>query len=257
MEFKDAQKTDLFLLGIGIGDAGQMTRETFQVLQRARVVLHLSAKHKILKTINPNTRDLQRLYWTGETYEKVYSRLRQEVVRELERGPGVALVTYGHPLVFDSVNLALLAWGKRRQLKVKVLPAVSCLDTLCIDLGVDYGNGLQLFEAEQLVDGGLTMNPSLETLVLQLGNFRTSQTCEEFSWKRGHFQPLVLHLMRFYPALHHATIVFSNNGFHKTELVRTRVSRLDRWRKRIFPGATLYVPPLINTASLNSNNVRK
>src|ERR1700684_1085792 len=94
---KNRRQADLYLLVIGLGNAGQMTSETLQALQRSRVVLHLSAKHRDLKRINPNTRDLQRLYWTGEPYEKVYAHLRQEVVTELERGPGVALVTYGHP----------------------------------------------------------------------------------------------------------------------------------------------------------------
>lgn len=193
--------------------------------------------------MNPNTRDLEGLYWTGETYEEVHEKLVEQALQEVRNGPGVALVTYGHPLIFDSVSLKLLSLARKRGMSVNVVPAVSCVDTVCIDLGIDYSNGLQLFDADDLVDRSLPMNSRLETLVLHLGNFETLRTEREFCWSPGHFQPLVEHLGNFYSLNHRAVIVFSSDGEDPSILIRTQIGKIDSHRRQIFPGCTLYLPP--------------
>ena len=240
---KSQELVDLYLLGIGIGGPGQITRETWRVLRRCRLVLYLSHRNDILSRINKNTRDLEDVYWTGDKYDEVYERIVRLVLDEVKNAPGVAFVTYGHPMFFDSVNLELLARSKRQGLVAKVLPAVSCLDTLCVDLGIDYGDGTQIFEANDLVSQKLDMNPNLHTLVLQLGNFGTSRTNGQYCWRIGHFSPLIDHLGRYYPVDHRVMIAFSSDGLDEPMLLRTRIQRLDSHRRRIFPGTTLYLPP--------------
>jgi uncharacterized protein YabN with tetrapyrrole methylase and pyrophosphatase domain len=158
------------------------------------------------------------------------------IMEEAGRGPGVALVTYGHPLVFDNVNHTLRKMAIRKGFTVEVQAGISCLDTLCIDLGIEYGNGLLVLEVEDVVDNKIALNPVLETLILQIGNFHTAHT-------DGHFTPLEKYLRKYYSSSHPATIAFSADRADKPILIKTTISRIDVHRKKIFPGTTLYIPP--------------
>ena len=236
-------RVDLWILGLGIRGLRQVTLETLEVLERCRIVLHLTQQHEALARINPRLVDLEDDYWTGEERGVVYERLVRLVLAEVARGPEVAVVFYGHPMIFDDVTLALVRRSKRRGLRCRVLPAVSCLDTLCIDLGIDYGYGLQVFEATTLVTHRQPLSPELDALVLQLGEFGTDRTADTILDHAGRFTPLVEHLRRFYPGDHRAVIAFSDDGeMAKPRLLRTRIDELDAHARRIFPGVTLYLP---------------
>ncbi len=239
------RKTDLWILGIGIRGMQQITLETLEVLERCRRVLHLTHQHREMKRLNPNVVDLEPFYWTAAERDSVYEDLVELVLDEVENGPEVALVSYGHPMIYDDVTLDLVRLCRRRGFRCRVLPAVSCLDSLAIDLGIDYGYGLQVYEATQLVEEEYVMNPALHTLIMQLGVFGTSRITDRVPNRPGRFTPLVEFLERFYPSDHPATIAFSDDGsMSGPKVVKTRISRLDSHRRSIFPGVTLYLPPL-------------
>lgn len=237
------RRTDLWIVGVGIRGLDQITLETLEVLKRCRKVLHLTHQHKRFKKINPNIVDLEEFYWTGEEDWKIHDRILKLVLEEVERGPEVAVVSYGHPMVFDDSTLDLVKISKQKGFSCRVLPAISCLDTLCIDLGIDYGAGLQLFEATQLVEDEIPVNPEVDTLLMQLGHFGTSIVEDDVDNPPGRFTPLVEYLTRFYDPDHRVVIAFSNDGnISQPELLRTKLARLDSHRRRIFPGVTLYIP---------------
>jgi uncharacterized protein YabN with tetrapyrrole methylase and pyrophosphatase domain len=168
------------------------------------------------------------------------------LLSELRRGPGVALVGYGHPLVFDDVCAELRRKTESLGLRCVVLPGISCLDTLCVDLAIDYGDGLQVFDATDLVESRLQMSPALHTLVLQLYEFCEDMTADAIQPVRGRLGPLERYLSCFYPVEHPAILVYSNDGSGDDPiLLRTKISSIDRKQKEIFPGVTLYIPPYI------------
>ncbi len=246
-------RADLWILGLGIRGVRQVTLETLEVLRRCRRVLHLTHQHAELRRINPRLVDLEESYWTGEERTVVYDRLVEMVLAEVARGPEVALVSYGHPMIFDDVTLDLVGRSKREGFTCRVLPAISCLDTLCIDLGIDYGRGLQVFEASSLVVDDQPLRPELDTLVLQLGEFGTELTADAVPMVGKRLRPLVEHLLRFYPQDHRAIIVFSDDGsFERPALVKTRIARLGAHAARIFPGVTLYLPPRPRPAAVSA-----
>ncbi len=236
---------DLYILGVGIRGLDQMTAETQKVLKRCRVVFDLTHQHRSIKKLNGNTRNLEPIYWTGEGFDVVYERIIRLVLDEASRAPSVATLTYGHPLVYDWIATELVRRSRRRHLKCQILPAISCLDTLCIDLSVHLGDGLQVVDADDLVDRLLTLNPRMDTFIMQLGAFRCAATNGEPMWQRGHFLPLVHHLCRFYSPSQRAVLAFSDDGVAGKNLVRTTISRLDTHRRKIFPGVTLYIPRVV------------
>jgi precorrin-2 methylase len=234
---------DLYLIGLGIHFTKHLTTEARQVLRAARVVVHIGDDHRWLKRLNPNVLNLEKLYWTGEDRGKVYARLKRRVLQEMAAGPGVALVTYGHPLFFDDLMNELNRYCKRRGLSVAVVAGISSLDTLSIDLGVDYGDGVQIYEATEAVMNRYPLNRQVHTLLLQLGEYDFHQTSDALDPATPHrYSSLSRYLGRFYPADHRGMIVYSDDG-DVTRRRKVRLSDLDRHRRSIFPGTTLYIPP--------------
>jgi len=234
---------DLYLLGIGINGMSQISVETQEILKRCRLVFHLSYSHEELLALNTNTVDLADEYWTDEAHDLVYDRLVARIMKEVGRGPGVASVTYGHPLFFDDVHMELTRLCKKKKLNCVVIPAISSLDTLSVDLGVDYGEGLQLFEAVHMVEGKLKINPRLHTLVFQIGEYGMHTTSYIPSDEPTRFLKIQNYLLKYFPDDHPMVVAMSDNGDGRT-LLKSRLGRLNSHRKRIRLGSTLYLAPL-------------
>lgn len=240
----NSRLADLYLLGIGINGFSQATDETLKVLGHCRKVFDLSDQHRSIRRLNPNTKNLDRFYWTGEDREVVYKRLVRIVLDEVRLGPGVALVGYGHPLLFDDVCAELRRRTHNLGLKCIVYPGISCLDTLCIDLGIDYGDGLQIFDTTELVQLEFSMCVELHTILFQVYEFGEDVTADAIRPVRGRFAPLEKYLSRFYPVTHPVTLAYSEDGSGGGPvLVKTRIRSIDKKQKIMFPGISLYIPP--------------
>ena len=240
-----SRNIDLYILGTGIRGFHQVTMETLDVLCNCRIILHLSDQHRTLKRINPNTVNLDRYYWTGDERGLVYQRIVDLVVMEVYKGPRVALVSYGHPGFFDDVCVELRRLLRRQKKSCVVLPGISSLDTLCIDLDIDYGDGLQVFDATELVEYRHRINPTMHTLVFQVFDFGSDVTPDAVVEKKGRLVPLEKYLIRYYPSDHRAIFIYTDDGTSEGRIsITTTISKLDTKRKRLFPGITLYVPPI-------------
>ena len=239
-----SKKIDLYILGTGINGIDQLTRESEKALREARIVLQLTGGlQRELGRINPNTEDLDPVYGSGDDRGVGYSRLIRRVMDELRRGPGVAIVTYGHPLFFDDVNNELLRRGRRAGYKVKVLPAISCLSTLSVDLEIDYGDGLQIYEATELVLYRHRLNPNIHTLLIQVGMFKFDGTPDMAPTFPGRFDSLRAYLLKFYPPSQKIKLAISDEGEGR-EIISSRLHRLDSHRRRMSISTTMYIPPL-------------
>lgn len=242
---QNAQMSHLYILGTGIRGLRQLTQETREALMRCRIVLHLSNQHEGLRLLNRNTVNLDESYWTGKDRNVVYSGLVKMVMDEVKKGPGVAIVTYGHPLFFDDVHMQLRKKCRDLGLSCTILPAVSCLDTICVDLGIDYGDGLQVFEATHLVNAKLKMCKNVHTLIFQIYEFGEDVTADVIRAVPGRFAPLEKHLCKFYPHNHRGALVYSEDECDEgTFRIGTTIGRLDTKQRSMFPGVTLYIPPL-------------
>ena len=240
-----AELADLYLVGIGIRGMEQISQEALRTLKKCRKVFHLTDQQRQLAKINPHVVDLAPLYWTDEEQRDVYDRLVDLIMDEVEQGPGVASVIYGHPLFFDDVHVDLIKRSNRRGLRCVVLPGISSLDTLCIDLNIDYGEGLQVHEASDLVENELSLNPHIHTLIFQIAEFNSYTTCDTPSTGVGRFKPMERHLMKYFPADQPIIIAYSDDGDGSGSFIlKSRLRRLDSHRRRIFLGTTLYIPPM-------------
>ena len=119
--------------------------------------------------------NLDSQYWTGELDTDVYTRMANTILDEAQEGPGVVMVGDGHPAYYDDVTWDIYRRGKRRGLNVKILPAISSIDSMAANCGLEiHTGGFQIFDATTIVAINQDLNPHVDTLIMQIGWFGTS-----------------------------------------------------------------------------------
>ena len=232
----------LAILGLGISGPRHLTVEAVEYLRRAQKVLTLSAWSAELHQFNNHVTRLNDLYWSDDTDWNTYQRIARTVVRHARRGPGLIIFAVdGNPAVFDDIVWESYRLCRRAELPVTIVPGISSLDVLPIALRFDPGNvGLQIMEANQLVVYDLVLNPHLATLVLQVGWFGSSILRKRRHQTRRALDPLVNHLLKFYPKNFPAFFVFDHR--QGTQILKTSVASIALHSSQIHPGMTLYLP---------------
>lgn len=238
---------DLYLVGLGIWGLHQLTREAEDILRHTRKVFHLTACHKELVELCESGEVINNAehYWVGDRARNVYKTLISKIIGEVEKGPGVANVIYGHPLFYDDINTGLIRWAKENNRSYHVVPGISCLDTLSADLELDFSPGLQVHEAQHMVYNQHPLNPKLKVVVMQVGSFGAHITNRELPSDEARFMPLQEHLLKFYPPNHEVTVVFSDRGDSWKQVLSTfAVASLAENNEKMFRGTTMYIPPI-------------
>lgn len=222
----------LVVVGTGIG-AAHLTTEARAELAAAEEVLFLvgdPVSEQAVLGLAPHARSLASCYGDDGPGHEAYERMVDAIVGPAVAGRRVCAAFYGHPGVF--VYPAGLAIARARELGIeaRMLPAVSALDCLFADLGVDpAASGCQLYEAGDFV----RRRPALETAAaLVLWQVGVVESRDE----------LVAALGRWYgPA--HELVVYEASPYPGVGPVvgRTTVEALGA--AELTQRSTVYVPP--------------
>lgn len=234
-------------MGLGVKGFSHLTLESLNAIQKAEIVLHIGSNKRELNRLNPKIRSLEHLYWSGKKDLDTYKTIAKSVIDTAPSVEGsTVFVVDGNPAFFNDITWEIYAKAIKRGIPVKILPGVSCLDVLTIDLFCDMGDvGTQIFEANQLVIYDLTMNPYLSTFILQIGWFGISLLTKIPVPRRKRFGPLINHLLRFYQEAHPAIFVMSTERPDKPSIIlRTTISQIGSHAAKIHSGMTLYLPRL-------------
>jgi uncharacterized protein YabN with tetrapyrrole methylase and pyrophosphatase domain len=235
---------DITIAGLPIGGLDRTTPETLRAFRTARVILDLTSHSRLLRKFCKKVINLDKEYWTGGLDEDVYQRIADIVLAQASEGSGVVLVVDGHPGIYQDLSWDIYDRGRRRGLKVTILPAVSFLDLMIAfcNLRVD-ASGLQILEATSVVAFNYPLNPFIDTLLMQIGWFGTSLLVDVAENKKGRFEPLAKYLTRYYPKDHVIKLIrapFSAN--ERPAIISTKISSLDRFHKSITTDMTLLIP---------------
>lgn len=240
------KSVDITLAGIGIGGFEQTTLETLAAIKSARVIFHLTEYQRILRGYCKQVINLEKEYWTGHEDWKVYKRIADLILNEAKNGPGVVALGDGHPAFYDEVTWDIYRRGKRRGLNVKIVAAISCIDAMAANCGLEItGNGLQILDASVMVADKQKLNPYMDTLIMQIGWYGTTLLMDFAHSKKGRFNPVIKHLTKFYPETHPVKIMRAPSDKRDTRtLLTTKLASLDRYHKSIFQGMCLFIPAL-------------
>src|SRR5689334_21492056 len=104
------------ILGLGPGDAAQLTRGAWELLQASAVLYLRTAVHPTVAMLPPQIelRSFDALYETAEDFVAVYERIAAELVERAQHGEEIVYAVPGHPLVAEATTRRLLALAREQ-----------------------------------------------------------------------------------------------------------------------------------------------
>ena len=232
----------LILAGHGVGDRLQLTVESQHAIARASRLFVVSpppAVERFLRAQRLKPIDLASVCPRG-SYADWYLDMAATVLHEVELNPPVALLVPGNPLLSNALARFLVAKAKERQIQTSVLPAVSPIDTLICQVGLDVGtHGLQVFDARRICERHLPISPGVPLLILQVGGLSPGDS--PGARAGSNFAPLADYLARYYPP-EHPIVHLANDA--ATPAAAARLAAFTQLAAQFGPASTLFVDRL-------------
>ena len=139
----------IILLGLGPGQANQLTREAWEVLSSANEIYLRTRQHPTVSGLPPSIKiySFDDLYEDGESFDEVYASITQKILELGRRAQGVIYAVPGHPFVAESTCPEIARLARNEGLDVRVVEAISFLEPTFSALGLDPYPRLTLFDA--------------------------------------------------------------------------------------------------------------
>ena len=158
----------LTVAGLGPGDAGLITRETWARIE--------AAEHVILRTrIHPTVEALDAAGISYETYDAfyeeaddfdlLYERIVDDLLTRIQERDALYLVP-GSPFVAERTVQLLRERAIEEGLPLEILPAMSFLETIFATLGIDPVHGLSIVDA--MDEEAVAAPPAQDLVITQL-----------------------------------------------------------------------------------------
>lgn len=163
----------IHIAGLGPGDAGSITIETFELLKNTQVILRTKFHPTVtaLEKWGVDYRSLDHVYEEHESFEDVYENLAQEVLELYQ--DGFKELTYcvpGNPLIAEKSVVELVGLLKEAKIPYKIHSAVSFIDVILEVLERDPIKGLLIIDAQDLDKKGISAEA--DTVLTQVYNKR-------------------------------------------------------------------------------------
>ncbi len=197
------RKGSLCVVGTGI-HLNHLTLETKDLIEEADKVFFLVADPITatwIMRVNSNAESLQDCYKSGTDRLISYRQMVTRIMSSVQSGLRVCAVFYGHPGFLVTPTHKALQLAKEKGFECRMLPAVSALDCLFADLGVEPGSGCQMFEATDFLVRSRIFDPTCSLVLFQIG-FIGDPTCNPNKSEHPGLKVLVDYLCRFYEPSH-------------------------------------------------------
>jgi len=206
---------EITIVGLGPGEFGFITLDTWDKIQQASTLLLRTAKHPTVDEIQKRKiifESYDTVYNEKETFEEVYQSIAKNVVERAQRGENIVYAVPGSPLVAERTVVLIRDLAAERQVKLAILPGMSFVEVLYVRLGVDPIDGLTIIDSADLE----ILPPDLSTaiVVTQVYNQQVASDTK-------------LSLMETYPDDYEITLV-RNLGLPDEEIYKLPLYELDR-----------------------------
>ncbi len=149
------KKGSLVVVGSGIKSVGHLTVESKGWITQSDVVLYCVADPATevwIKQHSKHSIDLYQFYGNDRRRLDTYIDMSDAMLNHMRQGKDVCGVFYGHPGVFVYPSHRAVRIARDEGYKAALLPAISALDCLYADCGVDPSSmGSQTVEATDLL----------------------------------------------------------------------------------------------------------
>ncbi len=244
---KPAKEVDIYLAGAGIAFPAHLTIETVEILTACKRIC-TNLQESMLTGLPQDLKDkcisLWPLYQDGRIRSENYNDVFNAIVEIAEVERPIAWLTPGHPVIFDSVTTSLLNAGKLRGWNVRVIPAISSIDTMLAELGFDPAHGMLIHEATGLVRRRIPLHRTVAAMLLQPAVFDVNVAIIDAGSKGPDLSPLRDYIAEFHAPDHKCAFIRSSSGFGEPDLVTwTALRDLTNVPYDRIAGSTLFVPP--------------
>ncbi len=221
----------IVIVGLGPGDGQLLTRQAWTVLAAADPLYVRTARHPAVADLPPGgiRHSFDHLYDTAEDFDQVYQAIIGQVV-DMGRHGDVVYAVPGHPLVGEATVTGVLAAAEQAGIPVTIVPGLSFVEPTLSALGVEGLNGLQLYDALDVIS--LHYPPFNPNAPVLLGQVYNQMIASE----------LKLALMTVYPDEHQVLLVHEA-GTQTQTIERLPLYEIDRTPQSAHL-TSLYVPPL-------------
>src|SRR5918912_1101223 len=163
----------LTVAGTGVDIVSQLTPAARAAIEAADEVAYLVTDPVAalrVEALNPQSRSLDGFYGETKPRWETYREIVDAIVSAVTGGARLCAVFYGHPGVFAWAPHEAIARVRTAGLPARMLPAVSALDCLLADLGIDPATtGLQTYEATYFFVRRPAVDPHATLVLLQVG----------------------------------------------------------------------------------------
>ncbi|KWF86876.1 hypothetical protein WL93_17420 [Burkholderia diffusa] len=167
-----ARPGSLEILGSGIEASGFTRADEARIRAADHVffcVADPATKVWLLRE-RPDAYDLYTLYDDSKRRYVTYMQMAEAILHPVRQGQRVVAIFYGHPGVFVLATHRAVRIARREGHRAEMRAAVSALDTLCADLGVDPSQpGMQMYEATDMLIRSRRPDTGLHLVLWQVG----------------------------------------------------------------------------------------
>jgi hypothetical protein len=131
----------------------------------------------------------------------------ERILEPLGRGERVCAAFYGHPSIFVGPAREAVKQARLSGYQARLLPAISALDCMYADLGVDPGvRGMQIFESTDFVVNKRIPDLATPLVILQAGAAGVTLYTEDTVAEAHRVEALARSLGQFYDREHRVAV---------------------------------------------------
>jgi uncharacterized protein YabN with tetrapyrrole methylase and pyrophosphatase domain len=235
----------LTVAGIGYQVAGHVTTETLGWLQSADRLFFLvydPIAEQWLRALNASAVSLSDCTRPRHLLSDCCRQMEQIILKALRQGMNVCAVFSGHPGVGVDVAHHTLEKAAAEGYPVRMVPAVSAMDCLFADLGVEPADGFQVFEAETLLINNYRIDKQSALIILQPGTMGITRVQVKPRNSRSRTIDLQKFLLKVYQE-DHKVVVYEAAMLPIAKPLIESTTLAHLIEVELTPISTLYIPP--------------
>ncbi len=144
-------KGSITVVGLGPGRPGLITRESWELMEKAEQLLLRTEIHpsvEALRKAGISFHSYDSLYEKAESFEKLYPAIVEDLVKRAASGERIVYAVPGSPFVAER-TVSLLRERMDPE-GLEILPGMSFVEVLYSSLGIDPIDGLVILDAETM-----------------------------------------------------------------------------------------------------------
>lgn len=262
MTGESASDFDIAVVGRGVREVEHLTLEALAVLKsckrgfvsaltqdevdtlRNSVLNHLKSAEPF-----PPLSSLSVAYRSDRPRTDDYADAGEVVLDAAASESPVAYLPQGNPLIWDAVTQRILEGARARGFRTKVVPGISFIDTMVVDLERDVAPGIQIYDASWALAAEIHLDTRAACILGQVGQFRNRHPLTETMPQATAMEALRDYLLRYYPCEHPIVLVRSQTAGSGQPFVRPlTLSELAAAPEDHQLWPSIYIPPVVGPA---------